>query len=74
MAVELGKDRIRVNCVAPGVIRTAFHARMTEEQKKLRIVALPEHSPDSQAMLMQMEMWCTLELMVPLKKQDPVHP
>ncbi len=27
-------DNIRVNCVAPGIIRTQFHAKMTPEQKK----------------------------------------
>jgi NAD(P)-dependent dehydrogenase (short-subunit alcohol dehydrogenase family) len=34
LAFELADDNIRVNCVAPGVIRTAFHAKMTEEQKR----------------------------------------
>jgi NAD(P)-dependent dehydrogenase (short-subunit alcohol dehydrogenase family) len=27
-------DNIRVNCVAPGIIRTRFHEKMTPEQKK----------------------------------------
>ena len=34
LAFELADDNIRVNCVAPGIIRTAFHAKMTDEQKK----------------------------------------
>jgi NAD(P)-dependent dehydrogenase (short-subunit alcohol dehydrogenase family) len=37
LAYELADDDIRVNCVAPGVIRTAFHAGMTEEQKRLNL-------------------------------------
>jgi NAD(P)-dependent dehydrogenase (short-subunit alcohol dehydrogenase family) len=34
LAFELADDNIRVNCVAPGIIRTRFHAKMTEEQKR----------------------------------------
>jgi NAD(P)-dependent dehydrogenase (short-subunit alcohol dehydrogenase family) len=34
---EFADDNIRVNCVAPGVVRTAFHATMTEQQKKLNL-------------------------------------
>ncbi len=34
MAREFAGDNIRVNVVAPGVIRTRFHAGMTEETKK----------------------------------------
>jgi NAD(P)-dependent dehydrogenase (short-subunit alcohol dehydrogenase family) len=34
LAYELANDNIRVNCVAPGVIRTAFHDKMTAETKK----------------------------------------
>ena len=34
LAYEFAPDNIRVNCVAPGVIRTAFHAQMTPEVKK----------------------------------------
>jgi NAD(P)-dependent dehydrogenase (short-subunit alcohol dehydrogenase family) len=34
MAREFADDNIRVNVVAPGVIRTAFHANMTAETKK----------------------------------------
>ncbi len=34
LAFEFADNNIRVNCVAPGVIRTAFHASMTPEAKK----------------------------------------
>ena len=34
MARELAADNIRVNCVAPGVIRTDFHAQMPAEVRK----------------------------------------
>jgi NAD(P)-dependent dehydrogenase (short-subunit alcohol dehydrogenase family) len=34
LAFELADDNIRVNCVAPGVIRTAFHANMPEHVKQ----------------------------------------
>jgi len=34
LAYEFADDNIRVNCVAPGVIRTAFHAHMPPEVKK----------------------------------------
>ena len=37
LAREFAGDNIRVNCVAPGVIRTAFHATMSEAQKKLNL-------------------------------------
>ena len=37
LARELAADNIRVNCVAPGVIRTKFHEHMSEEQKKLNL-------------------------------------
>jgi NAD(P)-dependent dehydrogenase (short-subunit alcohol dehydrogenase family) len=37
LAREFADDNIRVNCVAPGVVRTAFHATMTEQQKKLNL-------------------------------------
>ena len=37
MAREFANDNIRVNCVAPGVIRTAFHATMSEEQRRLNL-------------------------------------
>ena len=34
LARELAEDNIRVNAVAPGIIRTKFHAKMTPEQRK----------------------------------------
>lgn len=34
LAYEFAADNIRVNCVMPGVIRTRFHANMTEQQKR----------------------------------------
>lgn len=34
LAFEFADDNIRINCVAPGVIRTDFHAKMTAETKK----------------------------------------
>ena len=37
LAREFAEDNIRVNCVAPGVIRTRFHANMSETQKKLNL-------------------------------------
>ena len=37
LARELADDNIRVNCVAPGVIRTRFHDSMTLEQAKNNI-------------------------------------
>ena len=37
LARELAAHNIRVNCVAPGVIRTKFHEHMSEEQKKLNL-------------------------------------
>ena len=37
LAREFANDNIRVNCVAPGVVRTAFHATMTETQRKLNL-------------------------------------
>jgi NAD(P)-dependent dehydrogenase (short-subunit alcohol dehydrogenase family) len=37
LAREFADDNIRVNCVAPGVVRTRFHATMTEQQKKLNL-------------------------------------
>ncbi|MGO8674810.1 MAG: SDR family NAD(P)-dependent oxidoreductase [Limisphaerales bacterium] len=37
LAYEFADDNIRVNCVAPGVIRTAFHAPMTEQVKQNNI-------------------------------------
>ena len=37
LARELANDNIRVNCVAPGVIRTKFHEHMSAEQKKMNL-------------------------------------
>ena len=34
MARDLADDNIRVNCVSPGIVRTDFHAGMTQEQEK----------------------------------------
>ncbi len=53
LAREFADDNIRVNCVAPGVVRTAFHAAMTDEQRKLnlekRIPLHREGTPDQVA-------------------------
>jgi len=37
LARELGEFNIRVNAVAPGIIRTRFHEKMTPEQKRHNI-------------------------------------
>ncbi|HAB17357.1 MAG TPA: SDR family NAD(P)-dependent oxidoreductase [Verrucomicrobiota bacterium] len=37
LAREFADDNVRVNCVAPGVIRTAFHKEMSEAQRKLNL-------------------------------------
>jgi NAD(P)-dependent dehydrogenase (short-subunit alcohol dehydrogenase family) len=37
LARDLADDNIRVNCVAPGVIRTRFHDDMTSERKELNL-------------------------------------
>jgi NAD(P)-dependent dehydrogenase (short-subunit alcohol dehydrogenase family) len=37
LAREFAADNIRVNCVAPGIIRTAFHSPMSAEQKKINL-------------------------------------
>jgi 3-oxoacyl-[acyl-carrier protein] reductase len=34
LAFEFAPDNVRINCVAPGVIRTAFHAAMTEATRQ----------------------------------------
>lgn len=55
LAREFAPDNIRINCVAPGVIRTRFHASMTEAQKKLnleqRIPLRREGTPEQVASL-----------------------
>lgn len=37
LAREFAPDNIRINCVAPGVVRTRFHEKMSAEQKKLNL-------------------------------------
>ena len=37
LARDVADDNIRVNCVAPGIVRTRFHDDMTEERKKLNL-------------------------------------
>jgi NAD(P)-dependent dehydrogenase (short-subunit alcohol dehydrogenase family) len=53
LAREFANDNIRVNCVAPGVIRTEFHEKMSAEQKRLnleqRIPLHREGTPDQVA-------------------------
>lgn len=53
LAREFANDNIRVNCVAPGVVRTDFHAGMSEEQKRMnleqRIPLHREGTPDQVA-------------------------
>ncbi|HSH15453.1 MAG TPA: SDR family oxidoreductase, partial [Verrucomicrobiae bacterium] len=55
LARELAPDNIRVNCVAPGVIRTRFHDGMSEAQKRLnleqRIPLRREGTPEQVASL-----------------------
>jgi len=55
LAREFAPDNIRVNCIAPGVIRTRFHANMSEAQKKLnleqRIPLRREGTPEQVASL-----------------------
>jgi NAD(P)-dependent dehydrogenase (short-subunit alcohol dehydrogenase family) len=53
LAREFANDNIRVNCVAPGVVRTDFHKTMSEEQRRLnlehRIPLHREGAPDQVA-------------------------
>ena len=55
LARELAPDNLRVNCIAPGVIRTRFHANMSEAQMKLnleqRIPLRREGTPEQVASL-----------------------
>ncbi len=45
LAREWADDNIRVNCVAPGVVRTEFHAAMTDAQRTLNLEhRIPLHS------------------------------
>lgn len=37
LARDLADSNIRVNCVAPGIVRTRFHDSMTEERKQLNL-------------------------------------
>jgi NAD(P)-dependent dehydrogenase (short-subunit alcohol dehydrogenase family) len=37
LAREFANDNIRVNCVAPGVVRTDFHKTMTDAQRRLNL-------------------------------------
>lgn len=37
LARDVADDNIRVNCIAPGIIRTRFHETMTEERKQLNL-------------------------------------
>ena len=57
LARECAADNIRVNCVAPGVIRTAFHTQMPPEVKKNnlenRIPLRREGTPEQVASLIR---------------------
>ena len=35
MAIELAKDKIRVNSIAPGFIKSSFYKKFKREKKKL---------------------------------------
>ena len=44
LARDLADDGIRVNCVAPGIVRTRFHQHMTQQQKDHNLaVRIPLH-------------------------------
>jgi NAD(P)-dependent dehydrogenase (short-subunit alcohol dehydrogenase family) len=57
LAFEFADDNIRINCVAPGVVRTDFHAKMTAETRKHnldnRIPLHREGTPDQVATLIR---------------------
>jgi 3-oxoacyl-[acyl-carrier protein] reductase len=61
LAREFANDNIRVNCVAPGVVRTDFHATMSEEQKRINLEqriplhreGTPEQVADAIVMMVQ---------------------
>ena len=58
LAREFANDNIRVNCVAPGVVRTDFHATMTDEQRRVnleqRIPLHREGTPEQVAEVIRM--------------------
>ncbi len=37
LAREFAADHIRINAVAPGIVRTRFHAKLSEEQRKVNV-------------------------------------
>jgi NAD(P)-dependent dehydrogenase (short-subunit alcohol dehydrogenase family) len=44
LARDVADDNVRVNCIAPGVIRTRFHEKMTPEAKAHNLaVRIPLH-------------------------------
>ena len=48
LARDLADDNLRVNCVAPGIIRTRFHEKMTSEQKEHNLAnRIPLHREGS---------------------------
>jgi NAD(P)-dependent dehydrogenase (short-subunit alcohol dehydrogenase family) len=55
LAREVADDNLRVNCIAPGIIRTRFHDKMTPEQKQhnldQRIPLHREGTPEQVAQL-----------------------
>ena len=57
LAYEFASDNIRVNCVAPGVIRTAFHAAMSPQTRQFnlenRIPLHREGTPEQVASLIR---------------------
>ena len=57
LARDFGADNVRINCVAPGIIRTAFHDGMTQEQKRHnlenRIPLAREGTPEQVAELIK---------------------